>query len=132
MIRTVGHMGILVQSIEQTLAGLSKMVGYPDPDINEMTDVGLRCCVVDLGTIQLELLQEANPEGGLAKILKEKGDHINHFCLISDDIEKDAVELVRKGVRLQNPEPSAGLRGKRIVMTDPKLLNGLTVEISEP
>lgn len=132
MIKAVGHLGIFVQSIEETLAGLEKLISFPEPELKEMTEVGMRCCVVDLGAIQLELLQEANPEGGLAKMLKEKGDYIDHFCLVSDDIDKDARDLLSKGVDLQNESPAVGLRGKKFVLTNPELLNGLTVEISEP
>ena len=41
-------------------------------------------------------------------------------------------EGVFKTPLFQNPVPSQGLRGKKIVLTNPALLNGLTVEISEP
>ena len=67
-----------------------------------------------------------------ARYIRENGDAIHHFCLVSDDIEQDVEALKTSGVEMMDQKPRIGLRGKKIAMTMPGALNGITIEISEP
>jgi hypothetical protein len=40
--------------------------------------------------------------------------------------------LIKKGVEMMDQKPRIGLRGKKIAMTMPNALNGITIELSEP
>jgi len=132
MIKGIGHLGLFVKDIQATVDALSKIVDIEKPKIKEVPDAGLKCAVVELNGIGLEMIQEINPEGGLARMLQEKGDMIHHFCLLSDSIEKDVELLKERGVPMADQEPRVGLRGKKIALTAPEALNGITVELSEP
>ena len=132
MIKGIGHLGLFVKDIEATVTALAKIVDVQVPEIKVFPDAGLKCAVVDLNGIGLEMIQDANPEGGLAQMLQEKGDMIHHFCLLSDSIEKDVEALKERGVPMADQEPRIGLRGKKIALTMPDALNGITVELSEP
>lgn len=132
MIKGIGHLGLFVKDIQATVDALSKIADIVKPDVKEFPDAGLKCAVVELDGIGLEMIQEINPEGGLAKMLQEKGDMIHHFCLLSDSIEKDVELLKERGVPMADQEPRVGLRGKKIALTTPEALNGITVELSEP
>ena len=68
----------------------------------------------------------------MARFNREKGDAIHHFCVVSDNIEQDVEALVKKGVQMMDQKPRIGLRGKKIAMTMPNALNGITIELSEP
>ena len=57
---------------------------------------------------------------------------IHHFCLLTDNIEKDIEELKSRGVEMADQEPRVGLRGKKIALTMASALNGITIELSEP
>ena len=132
MIKGIGHLGLFVKDIQATVDALGKIVDIEKPKIKEVPDAGLKCAVVELNGIGLEMIQEINPEGGLARMLQEKGDMIHHFCLLSDSIEDDVEALKGRGVPMADQEPRVGLRGKKIALTTPEALNGITVELSEP
>lgn len=132
MIKGIGHLGLFVKNIEESVTALSKMVEIEKPQIKEFPEAGLKCAVVDLAGIGLEMIQDASPDGPLAKMLEEKGDMIHHFCLLSDSIEADVETLKKRGVAMADQVPRVGLRGKKIALTMPQALNGITVELSEP
>jgi methylmalonyl-CoA/ethylmalonyl-CoA epimerase len=132
MITGIGHLGVFVKNIEATVAALSKFVPLPVPAVREVPERGIRVAVVHIGQVGLELIQDLTPKGPLARTLAEKGNFIHHFCLLSDAIEEDAGRLAAQGVEMADPLPKVGLRGKKIVMTTPAVLDGIAVELSEP
>jgi hypothetical protein len=48
--------------------------------------------------------------------------------MIAEDIES----LKKRGVEMMDQAPRVGVRGKKIAMTMPSALNGITIELSEP
>jgi methylmalonyl-CoA/ethylmalonyl-CoA epimerase len=132
MITGIGHLGVFVKNIEDTVEVFSKFVGLEKPAIRDVPEMGIRMALIHIGQVGLELIQDLNPDGPLAKILAEKGNFIHHFCMLSDSIEEDVGRLVQQGVEMMDPQPKVGLRGKKIAMTTPTVLNGIAIEISEP
>jgi methylmalonyl-CoA/ethylmalonyl-CoA epimerase len=132
MIKGVGHIGLLVGDIEQTLEALTKIVDFPSPNIRESAEAQKKVAVVDLGNVGLEMIQDMTEEGPIAQLVKSKGNVIHHFCLLSDSIDEDLEKVKENGVEMQDHKPKIGLRGKRIALTKPSALNGITIELSEP
>jgi len=132
MIKKVGHIGIFVKNIDETVEVLSKIMDFDQPDVKKSEEMGVKASVVNLAGFELELIQDMNDEGHLAQFVKEKGDMIHHFCLETDDIDADIVKLKEKGIEMADQTPRVGIRGKRIAMASPAALNGVTIELSEP
>jgi len=76
MIKKVGHIGIFVKNIEETIQALSKFMDFDKPSIKESGKMGIKAGVIDLAGFELELIQDMNDEGHLAQFVKEKGDTI--------------------------------------------------------
>ncbi len=132
MIKGMGHMGIVVKELEKSLKALSQIIEFEKPVVKEFPDKKMRCAVVETKGGALEFLQDDSDSGFLGRFRREKGDAIHHFCLLSDDIEEDVEALKKKGVEMMDQKPRIGLRGKRVAMTMPSALNGITIELSEP
>ena len=132
MIKAVGHLGIVVKDIDVSLNALSKIIDFQFPTIKEFPEKKVRCAVVELGGISLEFIQDSSDDGMMARFIKEKGDAIHHFCLLTDNIEGDVEALKHRGVEMLDQKPRIGLRGKKIALTKPSALNGITIELSEP
>ena len=132
MIKGIGHLGIFVKDIEESLNALSKFVEFENPTIKEAPEMGVKAAVVDVDGIGLEFIQDYSGQGGLAQMIKEKGDMIHHFCLLTDNIEEDLESLKQRGVEMIDQTPRVGLRGKKIAMSAPSALNGISIELSEP
>ena len=132
MIKGIGHLGIVVKDIEKSLKALSQIVDFDDPSIKEFPAKKMKCAVVEMDGVALEFLQDNSEDGFLGKFNREKGDSIHHFCLLSDNIEKDVADLKKKGVQMMDLEPRVGLRGKKIAFTSSDALDGIAIELSEP
>jgi len=132
MIKAVGHLGIAVKDINVSLKALSKIIDSQSPAIKEFPEKKIKCAVVELGGISLEFIQDSSDDGMMARFIKEKGDAIHHFCLLTDNIEDDVEALKHRGIEMLDQKPRIGLRGKKIALTKPSALNGITVELSEP
>jgi len=132
MIKSIGHLGIAVKDIDVSLQALSKIVDFQSPAIKEFPENKIKCAVVELGGISLEFIQDSSEDGMMAQFIKEKGDAIHHFCLLTDNIEDDVEALKQRGIEMRDQTPRIGLRGKKIALTKPSALNGITVELSEP
>jgi len=132
MIKGIGHLGIVVKDMEKSLKRLSQIIEFERPAIKEFPEKKMRCAVVETKGVVLEFLQDDSDDGFLGRFRREKGDAIHHFCLVSDNIEEDVEALRNRGVEMMDQTPRIGLRGKKIAMTMPSALNGITVELSEP
>jgi len=132
MIQGLGHIGIAVKNIEESLAALSKALDLPIPPIRDNPEKKMKVAMVDLKGIGLEFLEDYSKEGEFTKFVQEKGDAIHHFCLLTDNIEADIEVLEKRGIEMADQKPRIGLRGKRIAFTKPSALNGIPMELSEP
>ena len=132
MIKAIGHLGIAVKDIDASLKALSKIVDIQPPAIKEFPDKKIKCAVVELGGISLEFIQDSSDDGMMARFVKDKGDTIHHFCLLTDNIEDDVEALKERGIEMLDQKPRIGLRGKKIAFTKSSALNGITIELSEP
>lgn len=125
-------MGIVVKDLEKSLKALSQIIPLESPAIKDFPEKKMKCAVVETKGVALEFLQDDSDHGFLGRFRREKGDAIHHFCLLSDNVEEDVEALKKKGVEMMDPKPRVGLRGKRVAMTMPSALNGITIELSEP
>ena len=132
MIKGVGHLGIVVKDIKKSLNALSQIIDFKQPSIKDFPEKKMKCAVVELNGIALEFLEDNSEDGFLGKFNREKGDSIHHFCLLSDNMDKDVETLKGKGVQMMDLEPRIGLRGKKIAFVAPDALNGISIELSEP
>ncbi len=132
MIKGIGHLGIVVMDMEKSLKALSQIIEFEKPAIKDSPEKKIKCAVVETKGVALEFLQDDSDNGFLGRFRREKGDAIHHFCLLSDNIEEDMEALRKKGIEMMDQKPRIGLRGKKVAMTMPSALNGITIELSEP
>jgi methylmalonyl-CoA/ethylmalonyl-CoA epimerase len=132
MLLGVGHIGIAVRDLEAALNGLCTALELPIPEIKDLPERGMKVAVVPLEPVSLELIEDYSNDGPLAEPLRSRGSHIHHFCLVSDDLEKDIALLKERGVATADEKPARGLRGKRVAFTTPEVLDGIPIELSEP
>ncbi len=131
MIKGVDHIGIMVRDIEKSLQKLSEIVHSPEPVVKTSAEMQMTAAVVDLGNVNLEFLQSNSDDSVFAAVVRDKGDSIHHFCLLSDNIDEDVAAIQDRGVEMMDEEPTVGIRGKRRAMSKPSALNGISIEVSE-
>ncbi len=132
MIKGVGHIGIAVKNIDETLRAITNALSLPVPPVRDIPEMKLRVAVVNIGGTGLEFIEDTSQDGRFARLVKERGNAIHHFCLLTDEIEKDIEVLKGRGVEMEDAKPRLGVRGKRIAFTQPSVLGGIPFELSEP
>ena len=132
MLKGVGHIGIAVKNIEESLEAISKALDLPIPQIQDHPDKKMKVAVLDVKGMGLEFIEDYSEAGTFAAFVKERGNAIHHVCLLSDDMEADLEILEERGVELADRKPKMGLRGKMIAFTRPSVLDGIPLELSEP
>jgi methylmalonyl-CoA/ethylmalonyl-CoA epimerase len=132
MIQGIGHIGIVVKDVESSVAAICKALALPVPPIKDIPEKKMKVAMVEVGELGLEFIQDDNAGTPFAKLVKEQGDTIHHFCLLSDDIQADIDTMRDRGVEMADLQPRMGLRGKPIAFTKASALNGIPFELSVP
>lgn len=132
MLKKVGHLGIAVKDIDQTLTLFAGVFEVPKPPIVDVAEKKMKVAVLNLDGIALEFLEDYSEAGPFRKSVEERGNAIHHFCVEVDDIEKAIESLTSRGIEMRDPVPKIGLRGKKIAFIHSGALDGLAVELSEP
>ena len=132
MLRKIGHLGIAVKDIEQTLAVFAGLFEVDPPPIKDVPDKKMKVAVLQLEGLALEFLQDYSEAGPLRRFVEERGNGVHHFCVEVEDIDQAMRSLKDRGIALRDAAPRVGLRGKRIAFIDSSALDGLPVELSEP
>ncbi len=132
MIKGIGHIGIAVKNIEETLTAISKALDLPVPPIKDIPERKRKVALLDIGGTGLEFIHDYNKEGEISKFLKGKENRIHHICLLTDKIETDIEILKSRGIEMVEQKPRMGGRGKRVASIKPSSFNGLPFQLSEP
>ena len=61
-----------------------------------------------VGPITINLLQPVVGETATCEFMRDRGEGLNHVCLLVDDLEKETRELTEKGVLLMESMTSVG------------------------
>ena len=128
----IEHLGIAVQSIEESLPYFENVLGLKCYNVEEVKDQKVKTAFLKCGEVKLELLEPTCPESTIQKWL-DKGNHgIHHiaFC-IEDGVENALAECNEKGIRLIDSAPRKGAENLNIAFLHPKSTEGILTELCE-
>ena len=128
----IDHLGIAVQSIEESLPYFENVLGLKCYNVEEVKDQKVKTAFLKCGEVKLELLEPTCPESTIQKWL-DKGNHgIHHiaFC-IEDGVENALAECNEKGIRLIDAAPRKGAENLNIAFLHPKSTEGILTELCE-
>ncbi len=128
----IEHLGIAVQSIEESLPYFENVLGLKCYNVEEVKDQKVKTAFLKCGEVKLELLEPTCPESTIQKWL-DKGNHgIHHiaFC-IEDGVENALAECNEKGIRLIDAAPRKGAENLNIAFLHPKSTEGILTELCE-
>ena len=98
---TIDHLGIAVQSLEQSIAfyeSLGLAVAHRETVLTEKVDVAM----LPAGDSRIELLQPTAPDSPIAKFLEKRGPGLHHVALRVPDLNAAVSRLKASGARLLN------------------------------
>lgn len=128
----IEHLGIAVQSIEESLPYFENVLGLKCYAVEEVADQKVKTAFLKCGEVKLELLEPTSPDSTIQKWL-DKGNHgVHHvaFC-VEDGVENALAECDGKGVRLIDKAPRKGAENLNIAFLHPKSTEGILTELCE-
>ena len=130
MIKRIEHLGIAVNSLEETLTSYEALLGksYKE-EIVESEFV--RTVFIQVGESKIELLEATDERSAIAKFLKKNRQGFHHVAFEVDNIEKELERLKGEGFQLIHETPKDGADNKRIAFLHPKSTAGLLVEVCQ-
>ena len=130
MVKGVGHIGILVRDLEQSVRLYQELFGAVLHEVKVVEEQGVR--VGMLGFPQgphIELL-EPLPNSRMAAALEKRGEGVQHISFDVDDMERDLEALKEKKVSLIDENPRQGVEGI-VAFVHPRSVNGVLVELCQ-
>ena len=128
----IEHLGIAVQSIEESLPFFENVLGLKCYAVETVEDQKVKTAFLKCGEVKLELLEPTSPESTIQKWL-DKGNHgVHHvaFC-IEDGVANALAECDEKGIRLIDKAPRKGAEQLNIAFLHPKSTVGILTELCE-
>jgi len=133
-IGSIHHVAIVVRSIEESLMRYRDLFGL-EPEAPPMTfePQRVRLCFLATGpdpAVRIELVEPIDSEGGVARVLADRGEGLHHLCFLTDDLPASLEALAAAEAQLIDDEPRPGAHG-RVAFVHPRTLNGVLWELLE-
>ena len=106
-------------------------LGLPVVVEAELPDQGVRAALLAAGSCEVELVEPARSDTGVARFLDSRGEGLHHLCFESDDVERELKRFAATDVALIDARPRPGLAGQ-IAFLHPRSCGGVLVELATP
>jgi methylmalonyl-CoA epimerase len=125
MITGVGHIGLAVQSIDETLAKWSVLFGARELGRKALPELGQTSALVAIGDSRFELMEPLGEQGVVPAFLEKHGEGFHHISFHSNSFDEDRSLIEAEGVRV------VGIPGRPVLFTHPRSTNGVVFEITD-
>ena len=124
----IEHIGIAVNSLEESIPYYEKVLGLECYAIEEVADQKVRTAFFKVGETKIELLESTDPEGPIGKFIEKKGPGVHHLAFAMENVSEALKNAAGQGVRLIDEQPRKGAEGLRIGFLHPKSTQGVLTE----
>jgi methylmalonyl-CoA/ethylmalonyl-CoA epimerase len=130
-VKKINHIGIAVESIQDTINFYQNVLGIPVEGEEVVADQKVKVAFLTVGESRIELLEPTADDSPVKKFLDTKGPGVHHLAFDVSDIEEELARLKSANVRLIDEKPRGGAHGTRIAFIHPKEAKGVLVEFTE-
>jgi methylmalonyl-CoA/ethylmalonyl-CoA epimerase len=131
MLRKIEHLGIAVNSIEDSIKTFETLLGTACYKIEDVQSEGVKTAFLQVGESKIELLEATNPDSPIAKFIEKKGGGIHHIAFDVEDLESEIERLTNEGFELIHKSPKEGADNKLIAFLHPKSTASVLVELCQ-
>lgn len=125
MITGINHIGIVVNSIDETLKLWRAIMGATELGRAHYANLGQISAMVRVGDSYFELMEPLGEDGVIPDFLKKHGEGIHHVSIHSDNLPEDKAVFELQNVRVLGNEDDP------VVFTHPKTSTGIVFEMTE-
>ena len=131
MIQQIDHLGIAVNSLDDSIEYYEKALGLKCHGREEVASQKVKTAFFEAGQVHLELLEPTAPDSPIAKFLEKNGPGIHHIAFRVDDIDGQLNTVKQAGVRLIHEVPIEGAGDKLVAFLHPKSTQGVLTEFCQ-
>jgi len=125
----IEHIGIAVNSLEESIAYYEKVLGLECYAIEEVADQKVRTAFFRVGDTKIELLESTDPEGPIGRFIEKRGPGVHHLAFAVENVGEALKHAASQGVRLIDDVPRPGAEGLRIGFLHPGSTQGVLTEL---
>ncbi len=126
-VKKVDHIAMLVEDMESLLRVLTEVLNLTVSQQVEFPQDKFKVAFLDLGELQLEVIQPTGPGTPFARYMEMKGQGLHHLALEVDDIGAALQAARQSGLKLQDEVPRSGASGW-IAYLDPDTTSGVYIQ----
>jgi methylmalonyl-CoA/ethylmalonyl-CoA epimerase len=130
MIKKIDHVGLVVQSTDETLALFSRLFGFEISESRTEPEAGFKSTRVSKADVMLELIEPVGAQGMIQKFVEKRGGGLHHISIEVSDLEAEMKRLKTQGVQFSSEEP-ASVGGNKVIFIHPRSVNGLLIELTQ-
>ena len=131
MIKKIEHIGIAVESIEESLPIFETLFDTSAYKSEVVESEFVKTAFIQVGESKIELLEATHNDSAIAKFLSKNKAGFHHIAFDVDDVMEEINRLEKKGFQLIHKLPKRGADQKRIAFLHPKSTNGILVELCQ-
>ena len=131
MLTKINHIGIAVNSLDDSVPFYRDNLGMALVGIEEVAEQKVRVAMLQVGESLIELLEATAPDSPVAAFIAKNGVGIHHIAYEVDDVEAAIARLLADGARMIDEKPRQGAHGTRIAFIHPKSSGGVLTELCQ-
>ena len=124
----IDHIGIAVNSIEESRKYYEEVLGLECYKIEEVADQKVKTAFFKIGEVKIELLEATSPDSPVAKFLEKNKPGFHHIAYFVENVDEALSDSSAKGVQLIDQKSRKGADGMNIGFLHPKTTEGLLTE----
>lgn len=130
-LKNIEHIGIAVNSIEESLKYYEGVLGLKCYAIEEVVDQKVKTAFLKIGETKIELLEATSEASPIAKFIEKRGQGVHHIAFAVNGIEQALLEAKEQNIQLIDENPRKGAEGLEIAFLHPKSTGGVLTEFCE-
>ncbi len=131
MVLKINHLGIAVNSIEDSLKFYENVLGLKSAGTEVVAEQRVRVAFLPTGDSEVELLEATSEDSPIAKYIAKNGEGVQHIAYRVENIEAAIAEMKAQGMRMIDETPRYGAGGAKIAFCHPKSTGGVLVELCQ-
>ncbi|RIW38309.1 VOC family protein [Bacillus salacetis] len=131
MEKKLDHIGIAVRDLDNSIHMYTNVLGGTlyDRYRSEAAGVESEIAVIDLNGSRFELLSPTNnTTSPIARFIRQKGKGVHHLAYEVDDLDKELIELEKRGIRTLKDTLRTNKHGRRLIYLNPADTEGTIIE----
>jgi methylmalonyl-CoA/ethylmalonyl-CoA epimerase len=132
MAHEIDHIAVLTSDTEEALHFYRDQLRLPIVFSEVLEDQRVWLTHLDLGGVQLQLVQPLSADHPLVEQLRARGEVLHHLCFRVPKILTAVEEFSAVGLSALDSQPRSAPRGKKAVFLNPAHTRGILIEITGP